>query len=77
MAREESVGAMDDREAAKGNPPGPRRGRLIKPLEEPTPGGDQDRPTEKGGATWRQGQAGRPRPGCPTPLCSLWCSAFA
>jgi len=28
-------------------PPGPRRGRLIKPPEEPTPRGDQDRPTER------------------------------
>ena len=27
--------------------PGPRRGRLIKPPEEPMPGGDQDRPTER------------------------------
>ena len=53
MAREECVGATEDQEAAGGRPPGskeaarPKERRLIKPPEEPTPGGDQDRPTER------------------------------
>ena len=53
MAREERVGATEDREAARGRPPaprrplGPRRGRMIKLPEELTPRGDQDRPTER------------------------------
>ena len=47
MAREERVGATEDREAVRGRPPGTRQGRLIKPPEKPTPGVDQDRPMER------------------------------
>jgi hypothetical protein len=59
MAREERVGATEDREVARGRPPGPKNDGRANPLKDRPPEVIRTVPRE-GGDTWRQGQAARP-----------------